>query len=306
MKLLSILPMKPNRNNILIFLLSSMLPLCAFAQEGGLLEDLEKEQQNQPDTQQVEAVFKATRIINGQSVELRKEGVLVFLIAHRFGRLNTGAYEFFGLDDANMRMGLEYAFLDDLTVGIGRSSFEKTYDGFVKLSLLRQQEGVKNIPVSMVGFASLAINSLKDASPERSMPFTGRMDYTYQLLIARKFSSVFSLQLTPTLVHRNLVEKAETSNNLYAMGVGARIKMTKRVSLNAEYFYRFNVSEDEEIYYNPVAIGFDIETGGHVFQLHLTNAQAMVEEGFLTETTGNFFGGDIHFGFNISRVFELK
>lgn len=291
-------------NKLCILLASILFPLTMIAQ-GNLLDELEEEQQQQDTSQNVEAIFKATRLINGQSVELRSEGVLVFLIAHRFGRLNSGAYEFFGLDEANMRMGLEYAFLDELTVGIGRSSFEKTFDGFLKFRILQQQTGNKSIPVSVVGFTSLAINTLRDENSERSMPFSGRLDYTYQLLIARKFSSAFSLQLTPTLVHRNLVEAAGIDNDLYAMGIGGRFKITPRVSINAEYFYRFNASAEEK-YYDPFAIGFDIETGGHVFQLHFTNARAMVEEGFLTETTGNFFGGDIHFGFNISRVFELK
>lgn len=292
-------------NNKFYFLLAGMLfPFMLLAQ-GNLLEELEEEQQQLDTLQTVEAAFKGTRIINGQSVELRSEGVLVFLIAHRFGRLNSGAYELFGLDEANMRMGLEYAVMDALTIGIGRSSFEKTYDGFLKFRIFQQQKGNKNIPVSVVGFTSLAINTLKDESPERIMPFSGRLDYTHQLLIARKFNSDFSLQITPTLVHRNLVETADIDNNLYAMGIGGRIKITPRVSINAEYFYRFNASA-EDSYYDPFAIGFDIETGGHVFQLHFTNARSMVEEGFLTETTGNFFGGDIHFGFNISRVFELK
>lgn len=287
-----------------ILLAGILLPLTLLAQ-GNLLEELEEEQQKPDTTQNVEAVFKATRLINGQSVALRSEGVLVFLIAHRFGRLNSGAYEFFGLDEANMRLGLEYALLDKLTIGIGRSSFEKTFDGFFKFSILQQQTGRKSIPVSVVGFTSLAINTLRDENPERSIPFSGRLDYTYQLLIARKFSNEFSLQVTPALVHRNLIETAAMNNDLYALGIGGRIKITRRVSINAEYFYRFNASA-EEAYHDPFAIGFDIETGGHVFQLHFTNARAMVEEGFLTETTGNFFGGDIHFGFNISRVFELK
>lgn len=291
-------------NKLYILLTGLLLPFTLLAQ-GNLLDELEEEQQQLDTLQTVEAAFKGTRIINGQSVELRDEGVLVFLIAHRFGRLNAGAYELFGLDEANMRMGLEYAVMDALTIGIGRSSFEKTYDGFLKFRILQQQQGSKNIPVSVVGFTSLAINTLKDESPERTMPFSGRLDYTHQLLIARKFSSDFSLQITPTWVHRNLVETAAIENNLYAMGIGGRLKITPRVSVNAEYFYRLNASA-EEAYYDPFAIGLDIETGGHVFQLHFTNARSMVEEGFLTETTGNFFGGDIHFGFNISRVFELK
>lgn len=297
--------MKQTHNNkryLLVCFL--MFPLTLWAQ-GNLLGELEEEQQSQPDTNYVEAIFKGTRLINGHSVVLRSTGVLDFLVSHRFGRINGGAYEFFGLDEANLRLGLEYAVLDELTVGIGRSSFEKTFDGFVKFAILQQQQGARSVPVSVTGFSSLAINSLRNNNPERDMPFSGRLDYTYQLLVARKFSSDFSFQLAPTLVHRNLVEKAAFNNDLYALGFGGRIKLTSRISLNAEYYLRLNASE-ETLYHDPFAIGFDIETGGHVFQLHFTNAQSMVEEGFLTETTGNFFGGDIHFGFNISRNFQLK
>lgn len=285
-------------------LLSSLYLLAGSAlAQGGLLDELE----SQPSTETIytEATFKGTRIINGHSVEVRDPGVLDFVISHRFGRLNGGAYEFFGLDEANIRLGLEYGLAKGLNIGIGRSSFEKTFDGYLKYQLLRQQHGATAVPVSVVGFASVAINSLRNDNPERPLPFSSRMDYTYQLLIARKFSSNFSLQLSPTLVHRNLVATRVMNNNLYALGVAGRYKLTQRVALNLEYYYRLN-APSEDLFYNPLAIGFDIETGGHVFQLHFTNARAMIEEGFITETTGNFLSGDIHFGFNVSRVFQLK
>lgn len=271
--------------------------------QGGLLDELES--QPVSETIYTEATFKGTRIVNGHSVEVRAPGVLDFVIAHRFGRLNGGAYEFFGLDASNIRLGLEYGLAKGLNVGIGRSSFEKTFDGYMKYQLLRQQQGATTVPVSVTGFASVAINSLRNENPERSLPFSARLDYTYQLLIARKFSSAFSLQLSPTLVHRNLVATRAINNALFALGVAGRYKLTQRIALNLEYYYRLNATT-ENLFYNPLAIGVDIETGGHVFQLHITNARAMIEEGFITETTGNFLSGDIHFGFNISRVFELK
>ena len=285
-------------------LLSSLCLLSgSVLAQGGLLDELE----SQPITETIytEATFKGTRIINGHSVEVRAPGVLDFVISHRFGRLNSGAYEFFGLDEANIRLGLEYGLWKGLNVGIGRSSFEKTFDGYLKYQLLRQRSGATSLPFSVVGFASVAINSLRNDNPERPLPFSSRMDYTYQLLIARKFNSAFSLQLSPTLVHRNLVVTRAMNNKLFALGVAGRYKLTQRVALNLEYYYRLNASS-EDLFYNPLAIGFDIETGGHVFQLHFTNARAMIEEGFITETTGNFLSGDIHFGFNVSRVFELK
>ncbi len=276
------------------------LPTTLFAQ-GGLLDELESEAP--PTETRIDDTFKATRIINGHSVELWHEGVMGAMISHRFGRLTGGTYEFFGLDGANVRLAVEYGITDFLNVAIGRSSFQKTYDGYVKLRLLQQQSGSRTVPVTVVGFSSIAINTLRSEGQE--IPFSARLDYTFQLLIARKLSSRFSLQLTPTLVHRNLVERQEIPNDLLALGLGGRWKLSQRVSLNAEYFPRLN-AETETLYNDAFALGVDIETGGHVFQLHLTNAQSMIEEGFITGTTGDFFSGDIHFGFNISRVFQLK
>lgn len=286
-----------------IFLSILLLLAKQAVAQGGLLDELES--QPSADTFNTEATFKGTRIINGHSVEVRDPGVLDFVISHRFGRINGGAYEFFGLDEANIRLGLEYGLMKGLNVGIGRSSFEKTFDGYLKYRLLGQRGGARAAPVSVVGFASIAINSLRNDNPERVLPFSSRLAYTYQLLIARKFNSDFSLQLSPTLVHRNLVATRAMNNSLFALGVAGRYKITSRVALNAEYYYRFNATSENAMY-NPLAIGFDIETGGHVFQLHFTNARAMIEKGFIGETTGDFLSGDIHFGFNVSRVFQLK
>lgn len=273
------------------------LPLAAQDDLMDLLEANTEERQ-----QYTEATFKGSRLINGHTVETRKRGELEFLISHRFGRLNSGAYEFFGLDAANIRLGLEYGVADVLTLGVGRNSFEKTYDGFFKLKLLRQQSGKRFMPVSVVSLTSAAIKTIAGSEPDEYPDIASRLYYTQQLLIARKFGSNVSLQLMPTLVHRNRILESEGQNDVLAMGVGGRVKLTQRVSLNGEYYYRYDVAENDELF-NSVAIGFDLETGGHVFQLHLTNSRAMIEKGFITETNGNFFAGDIHFGFNVSRVF---
>lgn len=249
-----------------------------------------------------EAIFKGTRIINGHSVETRGRGVLDVLIGHRFGRINSGAYNFFGLDQSDIRIGADYGVTDRLNIGIGRSSFEKTYDGFIKYKWLKQQKGTAGIPVTVTAFSGIAIKTLKSDASE--LDFTSRLTYAFQLLVARKFSPGISFQLTPTLVHKNRVVSESIDHDTFAMGVGGRIKLTKRVSLNLEYFYRFNESP-ADIFYDAVAIGFDIETGGHIFQLHFTNTRSMIEKGFVTETEGDFFDGDIHFGFNISRTFQL-
>lgn len=253
-----------------------------------------------------EQTFKGTRLMNGHSIETRDRGVLDVIISHRFGRVNGGAYELFGLDESNVRLGVDYGISDRFNVGVGRNSFEKTFDGFLKYKMLRQHEGTTGkIPLSVAGFASAALPTLRTGNPAGEPSRSSRLAYTYQVIIARKFSPAFSLQISPTLVHRNTVLEAQDPNDLAALGGGGRLKLTRRVSLNAEYYYVLNRAAGSDSR-NPLAIGFDIETGGHVFQLHFTNSRAMIEKGFITETFGDFFDGDIHFGFNISRVFQLR
>lgn len=255
-----------------------------------------------PQTEYAYATFKGTHVVLGQSVENPAEGVLQFIIAHNFGRLNQGPYEMFGLDQATIRLGLDYGITPWLGVGIGRSSYQKTYDGFVKARIFRQKSGAENFPITLNYFGSIALNSLKWSNPDRKNYFSSRLAYTHQLLIARKFSNAFSLQLSPTIVHKNLVEKATDANDLYLLGAAGRIKLNQRTTLNLEYFYGFNKPETVK---NTISVGLDMETGGHVFQFRVSNAQPMFEPGYLTETTGNFFKGDIYFGFTISRVFTI-
>ncbi|MEL6843477.1 MAG: DUF5777 family beta-barrel protein, partial [Bacteroidota bacterium] len=281
----------------LVLLLLS-LPFVSLAQDDllALLEEGEA-----PEANITPATFKGSRLINGHTVMTRRAGTLEFLIAHRFGRLNSGAYELFGIDQANVRFGLEYGISDRLTLGFGRNSFEKTYDGFVKLAILRQQKGKRQIPVSITGLATTAIKTLKPDDENETIAFSSRLTYSYQLLVARKFGKQLSLQLMPTMLHRNEIT-LPAPNDLFALGAGGRFKLNQRLSINAEYYYRLNAPDTEE-FKNSLAIGVDIETGGHVFQLHLTNSRAMNEKGFISETRGNFFEGDIHFGFNVTRVF---
>ena len=257
------------------------------------------------ETQFVEAIFKSTRIINGHSIENTPIRILDVKISHRFGFINNGLYDLFGLDAATIRIGADWGVSERLTIGGGRSSLEKSYDLYAKYRLMRQSAGIKNNPLSISYLVSGAINTLKYQDPEASNLFSSRLFYSHQILIARKFSESFSLQLTPTLVHRNLVQTNQESNDVIAFGVGGRQKLSGRVSFNLEYYY---VLPDQlaSNYRNSFSIGFDIETGGHVFQLHFTNSTSMINKGFVTETVGDWFDGGIHFGFNISRVFTLK
>ena len=251
------------------------------------------------------ASFKTNRVINLHSLENTAKGVLDIKISHRFGFLNGGIYELFGLDQASIRIGGEYGVSDRLMIGLGRSSFEKTYDGFLKYKILRQSSGKKNMPITASFLTSAAINTLRFQDPDRDNLFSSRLSYTFQAILGRKFTESFSLQLSPTLVHRNLVATNDEANDVLALGIGSRMKLTKRTSINFEYIY---VAPDQLApgFKNSFSIGFDIETGGHVFQLHFTNSTSMIEKGFITETTGDWFDGDIHFGFNVSRVFTVN
>jgi len=250
----------------------------------------------------VTATFKGTRILNGHSIENRKDKELEFIISHRFGRINLGFDELFGLDQSNIRFALEYGLNDNLTIGFGRSSFEKTYDSFLKYSLLKQKNGENSFPFAVSLFGSVAVKTLKDYDPSDKRTFAESLFYVGQVLIARKVSPSFSYQITPTYVHRNTVRINADPHDIFALGFGTRMKLSKRVSFNSEYYVTFNESKSIDAR-NSLAFGIDIETGGHVFQLILSNAITMIEKSFITESTGNFFGGDIHFGFNISRTF---
>lgn len=274
---------------------------------GGYAQELESilEQESQETSFNVAETFKGTRIANGHSIETRKKGILDFLITHRFGTLNSGAYELWGLDEANIRLALEYALTDDLTFALGRSSYEKTYDGYIKYRLFHQKEGDKPFPVGITLFGSAAIRTLKDFDPDNEPSFSDKLSYASQILIARRFSQNFSLQIMPTYIHFNQVPKNADPNGMFALGMGARIKLSKRMAINGEYYYNFNQFESFETF-NSLSVGVEFETGGHVFQLVFTNSRPMIEKGFIAETTGDFFDGDIHFGFNISRSFQVK
>lgn len=270
------------------------------AAQDDLLSMLEDERGDQKTL--TEATFKGTRLINGHSIETRKKGVMDFIIAHRFGTIDGGGYELFGLDNATIRIGLEYALNDRLYLGLGRSSFEKTYDSFIKYRIVRQSTGEGSIPFSATWLSSIALKTLKD--PEYDLSLANRLANTHSLLLARKLNSSISLQLAPTWVHRNLIRVEDINNDIFALGIGGRVKFSQRLALCVEYYHQFQQLNENTR--NSLAIGIDLETGGHVFQLQFTNATSMVPKGFISETTNNFFDGEIHFGFNISRTFQVN
>lgn len=264
------------------------------------------EKELKPETTLITSTFKSTRIVTGHSVEQMKKKQLEFRISHRFEQINSGSYNLYGLDYGKIHFALEYGVTDWLELGVGRGSEDKTFDGFGKISILRQQNGRKNVPFHLSSLSSTEYIS-SDLNPKMANS-ASRMSFIQQLLIARKFNERFSLQLTPTYIHRNLVPFENEKNDLFALGGGARYKLSKRIALNVEYYYvsRTNTGPEPITYHNPLGVGLDIETGGHVFQIVLTNSQFMREGGFIGKTTGNWGDGGIHLGFNIARVFSFN
>jgi len=253
----------------------------------------------------VSATFKTTRIINGHSIEGVAKGVMDIKISHRFGRLNQGAVDLFGLDNAYIRIGADYGLTDNITIGMGRSNVDKEFDGYAKIKLLKQKDH-GGTPLAISYVAAMSLKAFRTPVGE-SFVLADRMCYAHQLLLAKKVNTSLSVQLTPTLVHYNLVDYSSYSNNLIAMGFGARMKVSSRASVNAEYYYVLNKWDNAQTpYTNNFSLGMDIETGGHVFQFMLTNTQAMTERNFIGQTTGQWGKGDIHFGFNLGRVFTIK
>lgn len=298
--------------------LKVLLLLCAIpwlysvANAQDLDSMLDELQEEVVTSQDVIATFKATRVINGHSVEMLAKGDLEFRIAHRFGRLNTGAVDLWGLDLADNRIGFDYGITPWLMTGIGRSSFNNVVDYFLKARIIRQQTKPQNVleHFSVNWFSNVMLDGRPNPLGSWTEDIEQRFSYAHQLIIAKKINERFSLQLTPTAIYETYVQTAEDQNLRFALGTAGRIKLTNRVALTAEHFLRLpfdgsDLSPDFQNNNNSFSIGFDIETGGHVFQLHFSNSRSMVERGFIQQTDGRWGNNDIHFGFNITRNFTL-
>ena len=265
--------------------------------------DLFAEKYNSQSSDIITATFKSTRVVNGQSIENVGAGIMDFRISHRFGAISQGSYNLFGLDQATMRIGLDYGITNRLMIGVGRSTYEKQYDGFLKYKIIQQQNGERYIPFGISYVASSIYKTLKDPSTTYVPYASDRFSFAHQLLIASKINDFVSVQLSPTLVHYNLVENNKIPNDFKSIGISSRIRLSKRVNVTSEYFYRIDKLDG---YYNPLSLGIDIETGGHVFQLHVSNSNGMTERTFINETTGSWAKGDLCFGFNLTRAFTIK
>lgn len=299
---------------ILLTGLIGMLWIPPSMAQDDLLAMLDEEQSKEPIY--TIATFKATRMINGQTIETISKNHLNFWMSHRFGAVNSGFLaNFFGLDEAKIRLGLEYGITDRWLIGAGRSSAEKTYDLYTKYKVLRQSN---RFPVTVSGLAGWSINTMEtgyvmeSGSEMRFNDNLERFGYWGQVLVARKMNENLSLQLMPTLIHYNKVEHSSIDNNLLALGVGGRYKITKRFTISGEYYKAFSNPGAYESatgkaypYHDAISIGVDIETGGHVFQLHFTNSRGMIEKHFIGQTVGSWEDGDIFYGFNIARTFSF-
>ena len=239
------------------------------------------------------ATFKGTKIINLQSIEMTAKDELEFIISHRFGKINSGIKDVFGLDYGKIRMSFSYGISDNFNLGIARSSYDKVIDASAKFNFFKQ--GKRHLPISIGSYSALFFDPAISVNN-----FNHRFSYVHQFLFARKFNQNFSMQVVPTLVHYNLVSSS-LDNDLYSIGLGGRCKINPSVSINLEWIPI--VSSDN--YIESFSVGCDIETGGHVFQMMLSNSTAMYETGFISANNSLWKDGGIHFGFNISRIFDL-
>jgi hypothetical protein len=255
------------------------------------------------DVKEIEtSAFKGLQICNMQSTKLTAKGEWYMLVSHRFGDLTNGFDNFFGLDNALTKFGGIYGVTDWLSLGTSRHTYNKTYELTAKYKLANQE--ISGFPVTIVGYNTMDINSEKKDATMPGLKFNHRLAYTTQLLISRKFSDSFSLELTPIYVHKNLYDGLKDQKSTLLLGSGARYKVAKRLSVNLEYAARLNLpDESTSIYNNPLTIGLDIETGGHVFQLVLSNSQPMNDVAVYSNAMGDWNGGSIYFGFNMYRVF---
>ena len=285
---------------IALGLLALSITMSSFAQDEDLVKSVGEDSVKK---EYVNRAFKSSRVINGHSMEMIPKGNLDFRILHRFGLVSGGAKNLFGLDQATMRMGFDYGLGTNWTIGVGRSTLDKEYDGFLKWRVLRQSNGPKSSPIAIVLVQGITINTMPWTDPNRDNKSSHKLAYYSEVIIGRKFSEAISLQLAPTFVHRNLVPNANDENDAFALGLGGRIKMSRRVAFVVDYHYVIS-GIDKDTFHSPLSIGIDIETGGHVFQLHFSNAEGMNEKAFITGTTDQWF--DVRFGFNLSRMFVLK
>lgn len=269
-----------------------LLPMILFSQDD-LLAGISVDTTHQ----KVIAAFKGLKIVNLESTKLAAKGDLYFVVAHRFASVKTGVETFFGLDNAITQLKFIYGVTEWLSLSAARSELAYDFGGKI---LLKNQ--IKNgFPFAIAGYSSLAFNNTLKQSNYPKMTFKDRMIFVQQLLVSRKFNEKLTLEVAPTFFHENFVLNDNQQNTQFAVGIGGRYKIAKRLSINIDYAAHLNRAGGSG-FSNPLSIGIDIEKGGHVFQLHFTSSQGIHEAGYLAQTTGNWTTGDVYFGFNLLRV----
>ena len=258
----------------------------------------------------VTATFKTTRVILSHSNETVKKYNMDFRVSHRFGDFagdNGGSETLYGLDNASdIRIAFEYGVTDRLTAGFGRNKIAQLLDFYLKYKLVEQTTD-NSTPVSVTLFTSSGLTPRRVESDIYDV-YAHRISYVTQAIIARKFSSNLSVEILPTWLHRNYVSDFRDENDNFAIGIAGRYKFTKRFGIVADYYFvnsDFRQNKTNDTFYNPLGLGIEIETGGHVFSINFANSEGIVENNFILETRSSWLKGGFRFGFNISRMFTL-
>jgi len=247
----------------------------------------------------VKNIFQGNRFVNLQSANVASKKELQMFIQHRFGNISGGFYELFGLDQASMRLGFEYGFTKNFTFGIGRSTYLKTFDSFLKFRILTQTE---SFPLTTTITASGSVPTMKDVFPEEYNDFSKKASGNVQLHVAKSFKW-FAIQVSPGYIETGYIPIEKNSYSFFTVAAGGSVKISKKVSANVEYLYRF---EDKIDYVNPLSFSVDLDTGGHLFQILISNTQQMYDQAIITNPIGDWSKGNLFLGFNLVRGFNFN
>lgn len=257
------------------------------------------------------ATFKSGRLILSQTTETVKKKNFNFLVIHRFGDIggsNGGAKTFFGFDNStDIYIGFDYGLTNDLNIGFGRNKYEQMLDLQIKYALLRQTTD-NRIPVALTLIGKTGFKPYH-SDTDVFENYGNRFSYLGQLIIARKFSRNFSLQVSPGFLRRNLPLNEADEKSLFDLGIAGRLKITKHLGIIVDYHHPFSAYRNQSttpVFYDPLGFGLEIETGGHVFTLNFLNAEAVSELNYIANTTSSWGNGQYRFGFTISRMFDFN
>lgn len=307
------------------------IPLLGFQYliaQDDLLNVISQDSTQKKEKEYVSATWKSVRLGNTQTTETVKKNHLEYRILHRFGNLansnltfNQVAHTFFGLDNASdIRFSFDYGITEKLSVGVGRSRIMELFDFSAKYTVLRQTKDFK-MPVTVTIFTTLGYSGVSTSRLYAEVPNkdfdtreSHRLSYFTQALVASKINKRLSVQLMPSWFHRNFIVQQQNpnnkkfdGNNYLILGAAARFKLTDRITVFSDYFYSLHpFYQNHPNRKNPLSLGFEIETGGHVFTLNFANNPAISELNYFTTTQDSWAKSQIKFSFCISRTFSLE